>query len=126
MRRKVSICTLLVAISISAASAATAAPGIGSSPSNVGSAQKHERTHRPSLIQVIRYKVMSVVAEAKGAIAVSEARAAMAAKAKVAMAAKAKAANRNGATTEGQSLCDNDRSSSAGEQPSLVDGNRCR
>jgi hypothetical protein len=128
MTRKISICTLLVAISISAASAATAAP----------STDSHERAHRPTLIQVIKYKVMSAVAEAKGAIAETKGRAAMAAKAKAVMAAKAKAAmeakaamaNRKGASMERQVPCpyypDNDHSSSADERPSLVDGNRCR
>jgi hypothetical protein len=90
------------------------------------------------LIQVIKYKVMSAVAEAKGAVAETKARAAMAAKAKAVMAVKARAAmeakaamaNRKGASMEGQAACphypDNDHSSSADERPSLVDRNRCR
>lgn len=46
MRRKNSVCALLVAISISAASAATATPstGLGIPPSDLGSAQKHEES----------------------------------------------------------------------------------
>jgi membrane protein involved in colicin uptake len=131
MRRNNSICALLVAISISAASAATATASTGIPPSDVGSAQKHERTHRPSLIQIIRYKVMSVVAEAKGAVAETKVRAAMAAKAKA--EAKAKAAmeaKRNTASIDGQAPCpshpENDHSSLASERPSLVDRNSCR
>jgi uncharacterized protein (DUF2147 family) len=143
MKRKISICALLLAVSISAASAATATPGtgLGSPPSNIGPAKKHERTRRPSLIQVIEYKVMSMVAVAKGAIANAEARkagakAAMAAKAKAAMAAKAKAAMeaKAKATTEAKAKAaiakcpdysNNARPASATEGLSSLDGKRC-
>jgi hypothetical protein len=125
MTRKTSICTLLVAISISAASAATAAPSTDSH------SEKHDRAHRPTLIQVIKYKVMSAVAEAKGAVAETKVRAAMAAKAKA--EAKAKAAmeaKRNTASIEGQapypSHPENDHASLASERPSLVERNSCR
>jgi hypothetical protein len=129
MTRKFSIGALLVSISIAAASAATAAPS-GGAPSDVYSSQKHERTHRPSLIQAIKYKVMSMVGEAKGAIAGAEARnaqakAVMAEKAKAAMAAKGKAAlaTRSGASMAGQAPCPQ---GSIGERPTSLDKNRCQ
>jgi hypothetical protein len=126
MTRKFSIGALYFAISIATASAAAAAPS-GSAPSDVGSSQKHERTHHPSLIQAIKYKVMSMVGEAKGAIAGVEtrearAKAAMAEKAKAAMAAKVMA-TRSGTSMTGGAPCPHD---SIGEQPSSLEKNRCR
>jgi hypothetical protein len=127
MTRKFSIGALFFAISIATASAATAAPS-GSAPSDVSSSQKHERTHHPSLIQAIKYKVMSMVGEAKGAIAgarKAQAKAVMAEKAKAAMAAKGKAtmATRSGASMAGQAPCPR---GSIGEQPTSLDKNRCQ
>ena len=134
MKREISICALLLAISVSAATAATATPGtgLGSPPSNVGSAKKHERTHRPSLIEVIG-QVMSMVAVAEGAIANAEARksgakAAMAAKAKAAMEAKAKAtteAKAKATMAKCPDYSNNARAASATEGLSSLDKNRC-
>jgi hypothetical protein len=135
MKQEISICALLLAISISAATAATATPGtgLGNPPSNIGSAKKHERTHRPSLIEVIEYKVMSMVAVAEGAIANAEARksgakAAMAAKAKAAMEAKAKAtteAKAKATMAKCPDYSNNARAASATEGLSSLDKNRC-
>jgi hypothetical protein len=106
---------------------------LGSPPSNIGSAKKHERTHRPSLIQVIEYKVMNMVAVAEGAIANAEvrkagAKAAMAAKAKAAMEAKARAtteAKAKAAIAKCPGYSNNARPASATEGLSSLDGNRC-
>ncbi len=90
MKQRISIGAVLIAMSIFATSAATAAApnaGLGSPPSGIHSAQKAERTHRPSWIQVIRYKAMAMIAVAKGRM---EAAGAREARAKAAMAAKAK------------------------------------
>jgi hypothetical protein len=57
--------------------------GLGSMISH----QKHEKTHRTNWIQVVRHKVMGMVAVAEGGIAEAGARKA---KMKAAMAAKAK------------------------------------
>jgi hypothetical protein len=127
MTRKFSIGALLVSISIAAASAAAAAPS-GGAPSDVYSSQKHERSHRPSLVQAIKYKVMSMVGEAKGAIAGAEARnaqakAVMAEKAKAAMAAKGKTAMATQRINGRASPCPQ---GSIGEQPTSLDKNRCQ
>jgi len=79
MKQGITIGAVLVAISISATSAATAAAPYGG--------QRHEKHHRPSLVQVIKYKAMSMIAVAKGAAMGAGAREA---KMKAAMAAKAK------------------------------------
>jgi hypothetical protein len=80
MKQGITIGAVLVAISISAASAASAAaPYAG---------QRHANHHRPSLVQVIKYKAMGLIAAAKGAAMGASAREA---KMKAAMAAKANA-----------------------------------
>ena len=105
MKQKTSVCcVLLVAISISAT--ATAAP------------QKHERPHRPSLVEVIEHRVMALV---EGAIA-REGRAAMEAKAKVALA-------KRNASMEAPCPYNNDRPASRSLDigpSSSPDENRCR
>jgi hypothetical protein len=88
----ISIRAVLIAMSTATAGApSVAAPtGLGSS---MISHQKHERTHRTNWIQVVRHKVMGMVAVAEGGIAEGGARkakmsAAMAAKAKQGVASK--------------------------------------
>jgi hypothetical protein len=85
VKQGISIGAVLIAMSIAAAGApAVAAPtGLGSMISQ----QKHEKTHRTNWIQVVRHKVMGMVAVAEGGIAEAGARKA---KMKAAMAAKAK------------------------------------
>jgi hypothetical protein len=85
VKQGISIRAVLIAMSIAAAGApAVAAPtGLGS----IISQQKHEKTHRTNWIQVVRHKVMGMVAVAEGGIAEAGARKA---KMKAAMAAKAK------------------------------------
>jgi hypothetical protein len=79
MKQGITIGAVLVAISISAMSAATAAaPYAG---------QRQANHHRPSLVQVIKHKAMAMIAVAKGALGGADAREA---RAKAAMAAKAK------------------------------------
>jgi hypothetical protein len=136
MKQKISVCcVLLVAISISAT--AMAAP------------QKRERPHRPSLVEVIEHRVMTVVAVVEGAIArearaakakvpaamqakakaAMEAKAAMQAKAKAAMEPKAKAAIANASTEGLPCRYNNDRPASRSlsiDAPSSSDENRCR
>ncbi len=96
MKQRISVGAVLIAASIFATSAAMAAatnPGPGGPPAGLHSAQKHERGHRPSLIQVIKYKAMSMIAMAKGRMAGAGAGAgAQEARAKAAMAARAKQA----------------------------------
>jgi hypothetical protein len=87
----ISIRAVLIAMSTATAGApSVAAPtGLGSMISH----QKHEKTHRINWIQVVRHKVMGMVAVAEGGIAEGGARkakmsAAMAAKAKQGVASK--------------------------------------
>jgi hypothetical protein len=90
MKQRTSIGALLIAVSIFAASAATAAApnaGLGGSPAGMHSSQKAERAHRPGLIQIIRHKAMSMIAVAKSRMGGAGAREA---KARAAMAARAK------------------------------------
>jgi hypothetical protein len=143
---------LLVAIALSAASGAMAAPSIGSQPSTVAETKKQEtkkqeRARRPTLEQAIESKVMSVVGVVQGVIADIEAREvrakmAMAAKARAAMEAKARAAmeakaaieakaamaKRNALASEAQAPCpyDPDNGRSATDAPSSLDRSRCR
>jgi hypothetical protein len=84
VKQGISIGAVLIAMSITAGAPAVAAPtGLDSMISQ----QKHEKTHRTNWIQVIRHKVMGMVAVAEGGIAEADARKA---KMKAAMAAKAK------------------------------------
>jgi hypothetical protein len=84
VKQGISIGAVLIAMSIAAAGAAVAAPtGLG----GMMSQQKHEKSHRTNWIQVVRHKVMGMVAIAEGGIADAGARKA---KMKAAMAAKAK------------------------------------
>jgi hypothetical protein len=69
MKQRISIGAVLIAISIFATSAATAAvpnTALGGPSSGIHSAQKHDRGHRPSWIQIIRHKAMTIIAMAKG------------------------------------------------------------
>jgi hypothetical protein len=132
---------LLVAIAVSAASAAAAAPTIGNQPSTVAPTKKHEKARRPTLTQIIEAKVMSVVGVVQGVIADAEAqevrakmamaakaRAAMEAKARAAMEAKAAMAKRNALASDAQAPCpyDPDNARSATDAPSSLDRSRCR
>jgi hypothetical protein len=85
VKQGISIGAVLIAMSIAAAGApAVAAPtGLDSMISQ----QKHEKTHRTNWIQLVRHKVMGMVAVAEGGIAAAGARKA---KMKAAMAEKAK------------------------------------
>jgi hypothetical protein len=79
MKQGITIGAVLVALSISATSAATAAAPYGG--------QRQANHHRPSLVQVIKHKAMGMIAAAKGAAMGAGAREA---RMKAAMAAKAK------------------------------------
>jgi hypothetical protein len=132
---------LLVAIAVSAASAAMAAPSIENQPTAVAPTKKHEKARRPTLTQIIEGKVMSVVGIVQGAIAdaqaqevrakmamAAKARAAMEAKARAAMEAKAAIAKRNALASDAQAPCPNDpdNSRSVTDAPSSLDKGRCR